>query len=189
MSKVVQPQSKHDILQETGLKAFQNVKVITFLAIMGAVSVVLGYYTIAIGDFIKIGFSGLPNQIICHLFGPAVAGIFAGLMDIVKYLIKPTGAFFPGFTVSAVLGALIYGFAFWNQKITLLRVFLATLITALVVNVCCNTLWLSILYGKGFLALLPTRILKQVIMVPIDSVITYLVLTRLKGAWKMVLKK
>ena len=36
-----------------------------------------------------------------------------------------------------------------------------------------GTLWLSVLYGKGFLALLPMRVLKNLIMWPVNSMLFY----------------
>lgn len=50
---------------------------------------------------------------------------------------------------------------------------LAKFVVFLVVNVILSTLWLDMLYGKGFLALLPMRALKNVIMWPIDSFIFF----------------
>ena len=43
----------------------------------------------------------------------------------------------------------------------------------LIVNVLLNTLWISMLYGKGIMVLLPARALKNLIMWPIDSIIFY----------------
>ena len=53
------------------------------------------------------------------------------------------------------------------------RVLAAKFIVMLTVNVLLNTLWLSMLYGKGIMVLLPARALKNLIMWPIDSIIFY----------------
>ena len=53
------------------------------------------------------------------------------------------------------------------------RVVAAKITVALLVNLLLGTWWLTILYGKGFLAILPARFIKQVVSVPIDSVIFY----------------
>ena len=134
--------------------------------------------SISIGPYIKIGFSAIPNQLVDYLFGPVTGSLFAGVLDIVKYVLKPDGAFFFGFTFNAMLAAFIYGCFYYKKKLTLWRVLLAKLIVILVVNVFLNTLWLDMLYGKGFLVLLPARAVKNLIMWPIDSVI-FLALTRL----------
>ena len=43
------------------------------------------------------------------LFGPVVGGIMGGIGDILKFLIKPTGPYFFGYTLNAMLGPVIYG--------------------------------------------------------------------------------
>lgn len=163
-------------------------KNLTMMAMLGALSVVLGYYSIVIGDYIKISFSGLPNQIAGHLFGPAAAALFGAVTDLVKYVVKPTGPFFPGFTISAALSGLLYGMAFYQKNITFFRVFLTKLFVVLLVDLLLNTYWLSILYGNGFFAILPVRILKNAIMLPIDSILLYLVMTRMKWVWNQFIR-
>ena len=50
---------------------FRYVRTLTMTGMLGAVSVVLGYLTLAVGDYIKIGFSGIANQLVYYLFGSA----------------------------------------------------------------------------------------------------------------------
>ena len=45
-------------------------RTITACAMFAAVAVVLGYFTISLGNYIKIGFSGIPNVLVGCLFGP-----------------------------------------------------------------------------------------------------------------------
>ncbi|MGN0159708.1 MAG: folate family ECF transporter S component [Brotaphodocola sp.] len=156
-------------------REFRYVKTITTAAMFGAISVVLGYFSIEIGSFIKIGFSTIANQFVYYLFGPVFGCVFGGALDILKYLIKPTGEFFPGFTLTAMVGGLIYGFFFYKKPITLVRVLIAEFTVCLVCNVLMSTLWLSMLYGKGFMVLLPMRALKNLIMWPINSMLFYTV--------------
>ena len=98
------------------LGEFKRLNVVAFCGMMCALAMVLNMVaSINVGPYIRIGFSGLPNQVVAYLFGPAVGGIFGGALDVIKYLIKPDGAFFPGFTISAALGGIIYG-AFLYKK-------------------------------------------------------------------------
>lgn len=154
-------------------KEFRQVKTITIAAMFGAVSAVLGYFTIEVGSFIKIGFSTIANQFVYYLFGPVVGCAFGGALDLVKYLIKPTGEFFPGFTLTAMMGGLLYGFFLYKKPLTFRRILLAELIVCLVCNVGMSTLWLSMLHGKGFLVLLPMRAAKNLVMWPINAAIFY----------------
>ncbi len=168
--------------QNIFLSSSQELKKVPALAVcamFAALAIILNSVaSINIGPYIKIGFSAIPNQLVDYLFGPVTGGLFAGVLDIVKYLLKPDGAFFFGFTFNAMLAAFIYGCFYYKKKLTLWRVLLAKLIVILVVNVVLNTLWLDMLYGKGFLVLLPARAIKNLIMWPIDSIIFY-VFTRL----------
>ncbi len=163
-------------------REFKQVRTITTAAMFGAISVVLGYLTIAIGDYIKIGFSSIANQFVYYLFGPVVGGFFGGALDIFKYLIKPTGAFFPGFTLGAMVGGVMYGCFFYKKPIRLVRVLAAELSVSIVCNMLLGTLWLSMLYGKGFMVLLPMRVFKNLIMWPVNSLLFYSIAKTLEAA-------
>lgn len=153
----------------------KKVPVIAVCAMFAALAIILNSVaSINIGPYIKIGFSGIPNQLVDYLFGPVTGSLFAGILDLVKYFLKPDGAFFFGFTFNAMLAAFIYGCFYYKKKLTLWRVLLAKLIVVLLVNVVLNTLWLDMLYGKGFLVLLPARAVKNLIMWPVDSIIFYM---------------
>ena len=145
----------------------RKTKVMAVAAMLIAIGVILGFFSVQLTEFIRIGFSGIPNELASMLFGPVVGGIMGGIGDILKFLIKPTGPYFFGYTLNAMLGPVIYGIFFYHRPIQLGRVVAAKITVALLVNL------LTILYGKGFLAILPARFIKQVVSVPIDSVIFY----------------
>lgn len=157
------------------LKVTQN---LVICGLMAALAVVLSYAaSVDVGPYIRIGFSGIPNRIIEFLFGPIVGAVFGGTLDILKYLIKPSGPFFFGFTFDAMLAGIIYGSLLYKKPIKLWRIAFAELLTKLIVNCGFNTLWISMLYGKGFFLLLPARILKNAVMLPIDTAILFFSLT------------
>ena len=107
------------------------------IAMLLALAVVLAIFgTVQVTDFLKIGFSFLPNEIAAMLFGPSVGGIVAGVADILKYLVKPVGAFFPGFTVSAVAGGILYGLILYKKPLTVWRIVAAKVVVAILVNTC-----------------------------------------------------
>lgn len=160
---------------------FKNVRTVTTCAMFGALAVILGYFTVQIGDFIKIGFSSLPNEAVAWLFGPVAAPLFGAAMDLIKYMIKPTGAFFPGFTLTAAVAGFINGIFLYRKPLKLVRVFGVKLAVILICDIFLNTLWLSVLYGKGFMALLPLRVLKNMIMWPIESVLMFSVIRALES--------
>ena len=151
----------------------KSVRTITTMAMFAAIGVILGSLTIQIGDFIKIGFSTIANQFVYYLFGPAAGCLFGGALDILKYLVKPTGAFFPGWTLSAMAAGLLYGCFFYKRKLSVGRVLAAELTVSVVCNMILGTLWLHMMYGKGFFVLLPMRVVKNLIMWPVNSLLFY----------------
>lgn len=156
------------------LVELKNTRVLAVCAMLAALALILNYVaTINIGPYIRIGFSGIPNQMVDYLFGPITGALFGGILDIVKYFMRPDGGFFFGFTFNAMLAAFIYGCFYYKKKLSFVRVLAAHFVVMLIVNIGLNTLWLAMLSGKGFLALLPPRALKNVIMWPIDSFIFY----------------
>ena len=74
----------------------KKVKTITTVAMFVALSIILGAFTVQIGNFLKIGFSSLTTVSIGYLFGPIVGSIFGAITDIVKYMIKTYRTFLSG---------------------------------------------------------------------------------------------
>ena len=154
-------------------RELKSVRTITVCAMLAAAAIILVNFRIELTNTQRIGFSGIPNQLVAYLFGPAVSCLFAGALDIIKYLIKPVGAFFPGLTLVTMLAVLIYGFFFYKKPLKFTRVLAAHFLVCLVCNVILNTLCLSILYGQAFMLLLPPRVIQNIVKWPIDSFIFF----------------
>ena len=152
---------------------FKKIRTITTASMFAAIGVILGAYTIQVGNYLKIGFSGIANQFVYYLFGPVVGCFYGGALDILKYLVKPTGAFFPGWTLSAMVAGVIYGCFFYKKPLSLVRVFVAELTVSIICNMLLGTLWLQIMYGKAFFAILPARVIKNLAMWPVNSLLFY----------------
>lgn len=151
-------------------------KVLAVTAMFIAIGVILGLVSsIQLTDFIRIGFSFIPNELTAMLFGPVVGGVMGGITDILKFIVKPTGPYFWGFTFNAVLGCVLYGLILYRRPVSFRRILAAKILVAVIVNIALGTYWLSVLYGQGMFALLPARIIKQFFSVPIESVIFYYV--------------
>ncbi|HBI91141.1 MAG TPA: folate transporter, partial [Terrisporobacter glycolicus] len=54
--------------------------------------------------------------------------------------------------------------------VTWTRIIGAVLVIDIILNLGLDTYWLSILMGKGFIGLLPTRLLKEAIMIPLKII-------------------
>ena len=159
-------------------------KLITLIltALFIALGIVLGQWSIQVTQDVKVGVSFIATQLTATLFGPVVGGIMGGVADILKFIIKPTGAFSILWTLNAVVGPMIYGIMLYKKKFTLWRVLLSKAVVAIVVNIGMSCTWSAILYGSAFWSILPTKALQQVIQVPIQSIIFYLFVKALQKA-------
>lgn len=153
----------------------KNVRNLAAVSMLLAVTVILGFYRLQITDYLRIGFDSLAKELTGMLFGPVAACVVAGLADLISFILKPVGAFFPGLTLSAMLAGVIYGVVLYRRPLTLKRVILANVLVTVFVNLLLNTYWMSVLYGNAFLAMLPARAVKQALMLPIDVILFYTV--------------
>jgi ECF transporter S component (folate family) len=143
---------------------------------LGAVSIVLGSLVFMVGDFLKVGFNFLPNEFVYYLFGPVVGVVYGAALDILTFIVRPTGPFFFGFTLSAIISGFLYGLILYKRPLSLARILVANLVQLVVIHLLLNTYWLTMLYGYNFMAILPLRALKAFIMLPVETIMLYMVI-------------
>ncbi len=170
-------------LYEEGSFIMQSMQKITtrqlvLMALLVAMAVVLSRFLSISTQSMKIGFSFVPIVLLGMLYGPIWAGVCAAMADFIGAILFPVGAYFPGFTLTAALTGVVYGLFLYKQPKPL-RVVAAVGLVEFGLNLILNTWWIHLLYGTNYLALLPTRALKNVVMFPIQIVIILLIIPRL----------
>ena len=163
-------------------KELKKLKTIVITALLMAIGIILGQFSIQISQSVKIGISFIATQMTANLFGPVVGGIMGGVADILKFIIKPTGPFLIGYTISAILGPVIYGVMLYKKPISFWRILLSKVVVAIFINLLLGTFWSYHYFGAAFWAAIPAKLLQQVIQVPVQSVIYYFVMKALKEA-------
>ena len=96
--------------------------------------------------------------------------------DLLCFIIKPLGAFFPGYTLSCMLGYVIFGLFLYRKPISVLRICAAKLIINIFVNVGLGCLWSSIMSGKAYLFYLVESIIKNILLYPIEVILLILLI-------------
>lgn len=165
---------------KSALSETKSVRILTLSAILIALQVVVSSIfipvTISAGEQ-RIYFTFLIVAIGSAIYGP-VHSIYVGLVaDIVGFLIHPTGAYFVGYTIIAMVGGLIYGLFLYQTKITILKLTLCKLTINLVCNVFLNSLCVSFFVPSGWWVLLVARLPKNLIMLPIEVIMLVAVFT------------
>ncbi len=145
-----------------------------------AVGIMTGLFKITFTDILEIRFMFLSLAAVGALFGPVVAAVSGAIIDIGSFLIRPTGTFFPGFTLSSALSGVVFGF-FLHDKNGIasgfIRIVTAVVFNTVFINLLLNSLWLSMLYGKGgVIAVMSARLIKEVVLIPINIILVAAVL-------------
>lgn len=153
----------------------RKVRVLTAAAMLVALTVILSFFTIYITQSARFSFSFVPMAMGGMLFGPVVSSIIGVLSDIIGYIIKPTGPYMPLFTLNALITGMVYGIFLFKKKPTLKNIVTAQIIVTILVDITLNSCWLVLLYGQGFAAILPLRILKSTLFFPVQVLILYLI--------------
>lgn len=149
-------------------------KQLVTIAVFIAIEVILTRFLSIQTPIVRLGFGFLPVAMLAILYGPIWAGVAYAIGDVLGMMLWPSGSFFFGFTLSAFLTGIVYGLFFKNRDVSLPKVLIACAIVAFFINFGLDTVWLSILQGRSYMAILPARIIKciityalQVILIPI----------------------
>ena len=166
-------------------------------ALLTAVSVVLGRFASIpvnlMGIFaLNFGFGLAPVILSGLLFGPTWGFLTGFLADLIGALAFPKGAYVPLFSLTyalagftpAALAAGLPGLKKWIRNPIMptdaamdtacgsyLRLLVCVGISQILFSVGLNSLFISMLYGRSFLALLPARLLAQVVLIPLFAFI------------------
>ena len=151
---------------------------LVIMAFLIALEIVLTRFCSINTPVLRIGFGFLPVAMLGIMYGPVWAGLCYAIGDVLGMLIFPTGAYFPGFTLTAFLTGCVFGIFLYKKDITWKRCLIPSAIVILGLNFLLDTYWLTILMGQGFIALLPTRIIKCVVMYPIQIILIPIIWNR-----------
>lgn len=154
-----------------------DTKMLVTAGILIAMNIILSRFLSINAWNLKIGFTFVTLFVAAYFYGPGFAATVAGIADVIGALLFPSGQFFPGFTLTAVLNGLLYGVLLYKKQ-TPARIALAVILDGLFLSLMLNTLWISILYGSPFWPLVGTRIFQCLIMAPVQFV-TITILTRM----------
>lgn len=176
----------------------KSIKCITTTGILIALYVVLeAFVSIKIPGIVTISFAFVPLAAIGMLFGPTVSVLAAILCDVIGAAMSGYPLVF-WYTLIAMLEALIYGFFLYGFKPEKnlkqqLKIIISRTIVILVVNILLNT---TANYLCGYLSTdvplyiaIGTRVLKNVLELPIDCLVLYSVLIPAKIAYVKLKKQ
>lgn len=169
--------SKEENVFVRSLHELKSTRCLALTALLIAINIALDLLglTIKLPPNLRIGFGFLCNAAVGMLFGPVV-GMMAGVCtDVLGYFAGnlTMGAYFPGYTLTAITAGLFWGLWLYPRKLTVWRALGAKACINLFCNIGLNTLWLTMTGGKAMGALLALRVPKNLLMLPIETVLLY----------------
>lgn len=151
--------------------SLKDVRTLTGSALLIAIAVIIDFLRIVISNIMEISFGFLAIVMAGILYGPLIAGLVGGVSDIIQYIVRPTGPFFPGFTLNAILSGIIYGLFLYKKELSIKRISLCVLVEGIIIILLLTPMWLSIMYGAKIFAI--PRIIKFFVMFPIKVALIY----------------
>ena len=153
----------------------RKTRVLIFAALMIALRVAFKTVSIPIAADLRIGVGFLINAYGAMVMGPVVAMLAAAVTDTLGYVVAPNGIYFFPFILTEMAGSLVFALFFYRTKITVKRVMLSRFCIDLFVNVVLTTpimmLYYAMMLGKSYKVFNLMRILKNMVMFPIESVL------------------
>jgi len=153
-----------------------SVQEVTWMALLIAMQMVLSKLSIG-SNTLKVGFSFIAIGLLGYYFGPFKAAIANVIADVISNVVMPSsGGFFIGFTFSALVAGVIYGYMLYNHKVTIWRSFVTVLLITVIVNTGMNTLWIHMMTNVPYPALLVPRLAKEAFSLVYQTGLLYIVL-------------
>ncbi len=161
-------------------KELKKTRTLVTAALLIAINITLDVLNIRVQltPELRIGFGFLCNASIGFLFGPVVAMLGGVATDVMGYLVNTGGgAYFPGYTLTAVVAGLFWGVVLYKKPVKVWRCAVAKGCINLFCNVGLNTVWLSMMYGNSMAVLLPPRAIKNLAMLVPEVVVLFVLLS------------
>ena len=157
----------------------KDTKMLVFAALMIAIRVALKLVAIPLAPNLKINTAFLANALGAMVFGPVVAAVSAIVSDFLGVLITGDVYFLP-MVLLEIAGSVIFALFLYRARVTPTRVILSRFAICLLVNVFLQTPLMMLYYkmmmgGTSYVLTVP-KIIKNLFMFPIESVVLTLFL-------------
>ena len=169
--------------QEQSKNLFST-KMMATLGILLAMDIVLTRFLSINAWNIRIGFGFVPVVLSGMLFGAVPTMVLGALADFLGAILFPTGPYFPGFTLTAALTRLTFGY-FLRKENSVRSTACAVLIVQFILGLLLNTFWIHLLYSSPFVPLLATRVVQSAFL----SVVQFVTIRALAQLSERIFKK
>ena len=154
-------------------------KKLVVLGLMLALTIVLLRLLVIVTPIVRISLGFIPVALVATLYGPFWAAAVFGIADFLGALfILPTGPWFWGFTVTAAISGFILGLFLYKRPKNWFFTLAPTLIICLGLTLVLDTYFLYAFFEQGFIAMIPGRIIKTAVMIPVYVIVLRFIQTK-----------
>ena len=155
-------------------KSMGDLRLVVFAALMIAMARALSLLpSIPIGHT-KLSFGFLARSLCALVCGPLMGLAYGFAEDILGFILQPTGDFFFGYTLSTMVGVLVYALFFYRARVTVLRLAAANLVVNLLVNAAMGSLWTMMVRGGGYWGWFTVSLSKNLVTIVPKVILLYI---------------
>lgn len=168
----------------------KDVRMVALAAMIVALRALCKMLEIPIAPGLNINVAALFNSVGAMVYGPVVGVVGAIVSDPLGYLLHPDGPYFLPFMLTDMSSSFIFGLFFWRRQLTVSRTMTAKFTVNMVSNVILTSAIMKwyylIFYGvekaEAYNLINLTRIVKNLVMFPIEAILIAVVLGALSPA-------
>lgn len=161
----------------SALEELSDVRKLVVSALLSAVAVVMSMLVIPLaGGSIRVMFTFTVSSLNAMICGPFVGLIWGAVTDIVAFFAFGDGGFFPGYTLSEMLIALIFALSLYRRPIGFYRILAARAVINVFVNAGLGSLWI-VLMGwttKAYPLQFGLSLVKNIALLPLETAVIML---------------
>ncbi|MBQ9644440.1 MAG: folate family ECF transporter S component [Lachnospiraceae bacterium] len=156
----------------------KSTRVLVLAGILTALRIAVKSLSIPIGPSLNITFGFIINALGSLIYGPIVAIFTSAISDTLGAMLFPTGTYFFPFIFEEIAGGVIFALFYYRAKITTLRVMLGRFAVTVLVNLMISPVimiyYYKMILGKSYTFFTMPRMIKNLVMFPIQSLILVL---------------
>ncbi len=122
----------------------------------------------------RMSFGFLARALCALVCGPVVGLVYGFAEDILGFVLQPSGQFFFGYTLSTMLGMLVYALCLYRARISMFRLLLANLIVNVCINAALGTVWTVMMMGGNYWILFAGSLAKNLVTIIPKSVMLFI---------------
>lgn len=173
-------------------KNFSDIRMLVFASLIIALRVAVKMLKIPLAAGLSLSFDCYVNSVGSMIYGPLVSLAVGAVSDTLGCILFPSGAYFFPFIFVEMSSSFIFALFLWKRDLSVLRV----LASKFTVNFICNIVLTSIfmkwmyyvMYGledaQAYALINLTRIGKNLVLFPLESVLITLILAALTPAFR-----